>query len=202
MDELRLCAAQAARNEGGSKHERVIEAYAKSRDRSAAAREIARVCNFARARKPAIPTPVVEVYARWFPMLSSGRGKKLAGRLVARLETLGAIGSGTGRAKGGPDYRRSPDTSPSSLSSRFYRFARASARRGKCKGRMIARVFLTQKARKPTPKYGGACGAPCNRRRPRPGLSLSSWWDNHFQNCDSRLQIRRERETGPSAGRR
>lgn len=33
-------------------------------------------------RKPATPTPVVEVYAWWFPMLSSRRGKKSASRLV------------------------------------------------------------------------------------------------------------------------
>jgi len=33
---------------------------------------------------------------------------------------------------------------------------------------MIMRVFLTQKARKPTPRYDGAADAPCNRRRPGP----------------------------------
>lgn len=152
-------------------------------------REIARVCNFARARKPAIPTPVVEGIRTMIPY-AKFRSKKSAGRLVAELGALGAIGSGTGRAKEG----QTVDVLPISLPRLFLPDSTCSSRRGECRGRMITRVFLTQKARKPTPKYGGACGAPCNRRRPRPGLSLSSWWDNHFQNCDSRLQIRRERD--------
>jgi len=38
-----------------------------------------------------------------------------------------------------------------SPSSRFYTSAKASVRKGE--GEMITRVFLTQKARKPTPKY-------------------------------------------------
>lgn len=186
-------ATQAARNEGGSKHERVIKAHAKSRDRSAAARDCASL-QFRARSKAGYPDTCCRSIRTMIPYAKFRTRQKVG--WSARCRAGGPRGDRKrhGASERGADRRRSPDISPSSLSSRFYVFARASARRGECRGRMITRVFLTQKARKPTPKYGGACGAPCNRRRPRPGLSLSSWWDNHFQNCDSRLQIRRERD--------
>lgn len=56
------------------------------------------------ARKPACtPTPVVEVYAWWFPMLSSRR----TWQKVGQLRAPGTIGSGTGASERGADYGRS-----------------------------------------------------------------------------------------------
>lgn len=59
-------------------------------------------------RKPATPTPVVEVYAWWFPMLSSRRGKKSASRLVAGP---GGDRKRYGMSERGADYGRSFPTS-------------------------------------------------------------------------------------------
>lgn len=161
-------------------HERVIAAHAKSRDQvGCGARDCASL-QFRARSKAGYPDTCCRGIRSMTPY-AKFRTRQKVGQ-SARCGLGGPKGdrkqhgtSERGEGKGRQTIGVLPMHLPRSPSSRFYVFAKASARRGEnAGGRMITRVFLTQKARKPTPKYEGACGAPCNRRRPRPGLSLSS----------------------------
>lgn len=102
------------------------------------------------ARKPATPTPVVEVYAWWFPMLSSRRTWQKVGqsaRCRGDRKRHGASESG------GADDGRSFPTLLGPHSILRVRKGIDSKGTGRRRRGMITRVFLTQKARKPTPKY-------------------------------------------------
>jgi len=84
-------------------HERVIVCACKvTRPTQWRRRRRQRICNFAHSLGNR--TPVVEVYAWWFPMLSLRRGKKSASRLVA-----GPRGDRKrhGTSERGADYGRS-----------------------------------------------------------------------------------------------
>lgn len=110
-----------ARNRGACKVTRPVGCGARDRASPAISRALS---------KAGYPdTCCVEVYARWLRMLSSGRGKKSASRLVAGPGGPRGDRKRHGASERGADYRHSPDASPSSPSSRFCVFAKASARK-------------------------------------------------------------------------